>query len=119
MNWVEKRQDCNARNALGRLYIEAKENVETRREQLLDSVEHKPEFMRLPNGRAGFMVIRNGETVSFEVLDLRTIRVSEDGEESFDAHVHMDQDQRCVLMVGGKELDPWEVLYRALDKLLF
>ena len=121
MNWVEERQDCNAVNALAQLLAEARENVETRREQLSDSdsVEHKPEFMRLPNGRAGFMVIRNGETVSFEVLDLRTIRVSEDGKESFDVHVHMEPGIRCVLMVDGKELEPWEVLYKALDKILF
>ena len=121
MNWVEKRQDCNAVNALALLCVEVKENVATRREQLLDSdsVGHKPEFLRLPNGRAGFMVIRNGETVAFEVLGPRTIRVSEDGEESFDVHVHMDQDQRCVMMVGDERLESWQVLYKALDRLLF
>ena len=68
MNWVEKRQDCNAVNALAQLLTEARENVETRRQQLSDSDsgEHKPEFMRLPNGRAGL-----GSTPFSRTVELR------------------------------------------------
>ena len=118
MNWVEKRQDCNAVNALEQLWAEAKENVKTRCKQLKDSGEHMPRCVPLPNDR-GFRVVRNGETVSFELLDLQTIRVSDKGEKSFDVHVHMEPGIRCVLIVDSKELEPWEVLFRALDKLLF
>ena len=31
----------------------------------------------------------------------------------------MEPGIRCVLMVDGKELETWEVLYKALDELLF
>ena len=118
MNWVENRQDCNAVNALAQLLSEAKENVKTRCKQLRDSGQYMPGCVGLPQER-GFQVIRNGETVSFELLDLRTIRVSEKEKNRFDVHVHMEPGIRCVLMVDGKELEPWEVLYKALDKLLF
>ena len=37
MDWVEKRQDCHAVNALAQLYAEAKENVKTRCKQLKES----------------------------------------------------------------------------------
>ena len=68
MNWVEKRQDCNARDALGRLYVEAKEGVETRCGQLLaGSGEPMPTCVKFTDALA-FTVARNGETVTFKLL---------------------------------------------------
>lgn len=119
MNWVEKRQDCNARDALGRLYVEAKEGVETRCRQLEDSGKPNPTCVKITNS-TGFTVARNGETVTFKLLDLRTIRVDVAmWAGSFDVRVEMGGDQQCVMMVDDERLESWQVLYKALDRLLF
>ena len=120
MNWVERRHECNARHAFRDLRAEAKDNVETRTRQLhaekspagpLPSLEEDTED--------GFMVTRNGDIVKFEVTDARTIRVTGSSISTFTVKVGLDDNQSCELIVAGELREPWQVLYTALDKLLF
>ncbi len=120
MNWVEKRQDCSAAHVLVDLEWATEESVQTRIKQLEGSGEPMPRHISHDED-PGFSVVRNGRLVAFDLKDMRTIRVrGDDGKIDFDIHVTMRHvDPRCVSVVEGEELEPWQVLYMALDKLLF
>ena len=119
MNWVEKRQDCNAAHVLVELEWAAKRNIQARIKQLEGSGEPIPRHISHDDD-PGFSVVRNGTLVAFDLRDLRTIQVrGDEGQIDFDIHVDMRHiDERCVLVVEGDELEYWQVLYKALDVLL-
>ena len=121
MNWVERRHECNARHALQDLRAEARGNIEIRTRQLHAESSPAGPIPVLEGAEVGgdfFAVTRNGSTVKFKMTDRQTIRVNGDGPH-FNIHVGLDNDGECVLIVAGKPTEPWQVLYKALDELLF
>ena len=52
-------------------------------------------------------------------VDLRTIHVEGTMTDEFDIHVDMDDKGFCVLSVNGTILEPWQVVRKALDRMLF
>ena len=121
MNWVERRHECNARHAFDELRSGAETNITTRSQQLQAGTRVPAEL--LPQLGAvtedSFLVSRNGRTVKFERTDYRTIRVNGDDISAFTIHVGLDDDGRCALTVAGEPTENWQILYKALDKLLF
>ena len=120
MNWVERRYECNARHTFSQLCNEARISVETRLRQLQADSSGPGLIPKLEKPEENiFTVTRDGEMVTFAMVDLRTIRVSGDHISAFGVHVGLDDEQQCVLTVVGQCKEPWQVLYMALDKLLF
>ena len=117
MNWVERRHECTAKRALQDLRAEARGNVDTRVRQM--EVDSLGPFPHLEDVGNGFTVTRNGRVVKFETTDLRTIKVNGDIKFEITIKVGLDDEQRCVLTVADKPKEPWQVLYKALDELLF
>ena len=76
-------------------------------------------FPHLEDVGNGFTVTRNGRVVKFETTDMRTIKVNGDIKFEITVKVGLDDEQQCVLTVAGELREPWQVLYMALDKLLF
>ena len=120
MNWVERRHECNAKHALQNLRAEARGNVDTRVHQMEMEVDHSlgspPQLEDVKNG---FTVTRNGRVVKFETTDLRTIEINGDIKFKITVKVGLDDEQQCVLTVKDEPKEPWQVLYKALDELLF
>ena len=118
MNWVNRRNECNAAVFMKTLFSEAKEAVDTRHSQTARLVDDPPTFH---HDGTKFWVTRGDNTVRFEAINARTIRVSHKGDQphSFDISVGLARDQQCVMTTMDGEQEPWQILYRALDSLFF
>ena len=57
--------------------------------------------------------------MKFETTDLRTIKVNGNIKFEITVKVGLDDERQCVLTVADKPKEPWQVLYKALDELLF
>ena len=126
-DWVETRYNCTAKQAVLCLAREAEKNVETRKEQIRnDNVGMRPPKFH-GNGDKGFSVecglSPNGDFekfVLFKLEDLRTIHVSGTTvSDEFDVRVEMDTQGNCALSVDDLPMEHWQVLHKALDRLLF
>ena len=62
--------------------------------------------------------VKPGGEEGFEVDGLN-LRMDRDGVDAFDVSVELDDKQKRALMVDGEKKEPWQILYMALDKLLF
>ena len=126
-DWVETRHSCTAKQAIACLAQEAEKNVATRRKQIRNENIgiQPPEFHE--DDDKGFLVACGlapdksfEKYIRFKRTDLRTIHV--DGTavtDEFDVHVAMDDQGECAVSVDGRAMEYWQVLYKALDRLLF
>jgi hypothetical protein len=121
-DWVTARNDCSMPNMLQRLRLLAKANVETRNKQELDSAGF------IDADRAGNVVFsvwskrvhgNERHAADFSISDDTKVLTVRRGGQSFTVTVTVDDFGVCKCKVGNEELDPWQVLKRALEPLLF
>src|SRR3990167_8686976 len=118
-DWVKARHECNVGNMLQRLKLQAKNNVETRNAQLPEGVG-KFGFDDLGSafsvwGSSGRFE-RNAVDVSLET-GVVVFRLN-GGAPDFKVTLTLDKYGQCKCRLGDEELDPWQVLKKALEPLL-
>ena len=122
-DWVTARHRCSVAVFFERLCIAAKRNVDTRkalREEL-----HDRGTIDFTSGPGTYSVIRELDMTSSPVTVRFTIegpRIVVEGTGinlHFVGTVTLNDGGQCRLDVGGAELDEWQVLKRALEKLFF
>lgn len=114
-DWVTARHQCSADTVFNHLRLLAKDNVETRNAQATDMAG-----FTATNGsfsvwsKAGLPHERHA--VDF-ALDGKTITVR--GYAEFRITLTLNNQGLCKCKVGTEELDPWQVLKKALEPILF
>ena len=118
-NWVKATHECTASVMFGTLHALARHNVETRNEQL--GGRHK--FAASEDAGTEFCVGKNGIPdqsmgICFALLDWKMIRVTYQGLETTYT-VRLDSEGSCKLWCEDQSFEPWQVLKKALEPLLF
>lgn len=118
LDWVTVRGKCSADSVFEQLRLMAKQNVDTRNAQAVDSAgfrEVNHDFAVWSKQRKTSEGARLGADFS---LRGQTIHVQTSREE-FDVTLTLDDDGACKCRVGDRTLDPWQVLRMALEPVLF
>lgn len=119
-DWVTARVECSERKFFERLYLGAQGNIKKRME-LIPPTGARKSFKCESSDQmfSVFSEAADGPTVRFR-LEVERIHIeSARGDINFNGTVTLDNQGRCRLRVGSEELDEWQVLKRALEKLLF
>jgi hypothetical protein len=118
-DWVTARNACSAANVFERLKAMAMANVDTRNLQRPDTASFKE--------LDGTFTVSNSRGGSHNAADfslsghLITIQRHEEHRHAhtFEVTVALSEDGACKCRVDGEELDPWNVLKKVLEPLLF
>ncbi len=117
-DWVTERQNCSAARYLERLVAVAQANVRTRNEQKpgvsfgVESLSGQG-FSVFLEGEPGKAVRVRVEGETFHIEGSSSVRGS------FTGVLRLCDDGECRLRVGQDDLDEWQVLRRALERLFF
>ena len=116
-DWVSARHNCSVDKFFERLRLGAQSNVE-RRNALGSPVEGQ-RFTFTSSGSL-FSVARGTSVgVVFRVVGERIYVEGNRIDVKFNGALTLTNEARCLLRVGDRELDEWQVLRLALEALLF
>ena len=124
-DWVTVRAGCSALNMFGLLKQEAEKNVEAMKAAPATKPQASESPLRFFDNGTSFGVVRRrhigevgvrfslyGDEISVESLGFGL-------EGNFTATLTLNDDGECRFLVGGKTLDRWQILRRALEPLFF
>lgn len=122
-DWVTARKECSMPLFFERLKTLAQRDVKTRHAMRQELIDLGP--VNFDAQIAGtFTVLRNfapghHASVRFRLEGDRLFVEGAGVQVNFDGSLTLTDDGDCRLRVGEKELDPWQVLRRALEPLFF
>lgn len=126
LNWVEARQQCSLRTMFERLKARVESDVDGRMAQD-DQFRSRFKFeMNVSNGR--FVVIRSEpqnpdmaeyRTVAFKLSNDDIVVLDKNDQELMRAAISLNDEGRCMFVIGTSELESWQMSRRALESLFF
>lgn len=122
-DWVTARHACSVAAFFERLYAGAQHNVETRKLLRLELHDHGPIEFSSTHGVFSVLrmldVLKPPVVVRFKLEGPRIVVEGSGIDVQFSGTVTLNDAGECRLEVGGSQLDEWQVLKRALEKLFF
>lgn len=113
-DWVTARHECSADKMFHQLRLLALSNVETRNAQAPDSVG----FTATHDGSFSVWNKRGSERKAVDFTLMRQTMTVSNGD-PFSVTVTLNNQGVCKCRVGDEELDPWQLLKKALEPVLF
>ncbi len=120
-DWIAVRWDCSLTAVFEKLKAQVRMDVENIQRRRPEGAMNKIEFTN--NGNHFIVVLsaqqRILDAASFTLKDNEILVSNKDDKELFRAVPSIDDEGDCILKIGEKECELWQVRKAALEKLLF
>lgn len=120
LDWVNARAGCSMYKMFRELRNEVLEDIKKRNDARKEGERVRFDFGG--DSGKGFSVFREGASgtacIDFTISD-EGINVANAEQVMFTATITLNDQGRCLFMIGGKELEKWQVRRMALEGLFF